>query len=233
MLKLTVLSIAAACAFWLIVLWLSVEPLANLVTLLLSQWGFDVGLGDSGFVLFGLIKAFVVPMMVFSFLWPIVASSAVLLAGLYVTPPVVNWLSKRPEFADLECKGNSSMWLGLMVTLKAVAIFMVGWIVTLPLWLIPGMGFVLSLGWTAYLLIEVMRFDALAAHATREEMKLLRRQDQTGVWIVGVVCAFLSLIPPILLLMPVMSALAMTRHYLALLKKIRRGTAQQDQVIDL
>lgn len=221
MLALTLISVAAATIFWLVILWLSIDPLVSLAMSALSFIGFDMTVpAGSDFFLLGVLKTILVPLTVFGFLWPIVASSAVLLAGLYVTPPVVKYLAAR-DYPELKRSGESGSMMGLWVTVKAVIIFIVGWIVTLPLWLIPGMAFVLPLLLTAYLLIAVMRFDALVEHATKKEMKLIKKRDSSSAWLIGLVCAFLSFVPPILLIMPVMSALAFTHHYLGNLSQLR------------
>lgn len=229
MLMLTLVSVAAAAIFWVVLIWLSTDPLANLAISLLGHIGIDVSQSATdSFALVGWLKAFLVPMAVFGFMWPIVASSAVLLAGLYVTPPVLNYLGQR-EYSSLKKQGEGTLLMGLWVTLRAVVIFLVGWIITFPLWLIPGMAFVLPLLWTAYLLIAVMRFDALSAHATKAELKLIKKKDSSTPWLIGVVCAFLSFVPPILLIMPVMSALAFTRYYLGALENIRNNTVVDTQ----
>lgn len=222
MLMLTLVSVAIASVFWLVVIWLSIEPLVKAATWALAYVGLDFSAealaGDAQFMSW--LKLIVVPLAVFGLLWPIVATSAVLLAGLYVTPPVVSYLTDR-EFKGLSRKGESGMLLGLWVTVKAVLVFLLAWVLTLPLWLIPGMAFVLPILLTAYLLMSVMRFDALAAHATKPEMQELKKQDSTSAWLIGLVCAFLSFVPPILLIMPVMSALAFTRYYMSGLQTLR------------
>ncbi|MDX1668561.1 MAG: EI24 domain-containing protein [Limnobacter sp.] len=221
MLALTLFSVAAAVIFWILVIWLSIDPLVNLAISALSFVGFDMDVPPADeFFLLGALKSILVPLAVFGFLWPIVASSAVLLAGLYVTPPVVKYLAGR-DYPDLEQLGEAGTIAGLWVTLKATLVFLLGWVVTLPLWLIPGMALVLPILLTAYLLISVMRFDSLAEHATKKELKLIKKRDSTSAWVVGVVCAVLSFIPPILLIMPVMSALAFTHHYLNHLRTLR------------
>lgn len=229
MLMLTLASVAIASIFWLVLIWLSIDPLVNAAMWVLSYLGLDFSAEavstDAAFL--GWLKFILVPLAVFGLLWPIVATSAVLLAGLYVTPPVVNYLTDK-EFQGIEKKGDSGMVMSLWVTLKAVVIFLVAWIVTLPLWLIPGMAFVLPVLLTAYLLMAVMRFDSLAGHATKQEIKEIRKRDSTSAWLIGLVCAFLSFIPPILLIMPVMSALAFTRHYMGALVQVR-----EDKVIDM
>ncbi|MCE2746423.1 MAG: EI24 domain-containing protein [Burkholderiales bacterium] len=229
MLMLTLVSVALASVFWLVVIWLSIDPLVSAATWALGYLGLDFSTAalatDSAFM--GWLKFILVPLAVFGLLWPIVATSAVLLAGLYVTPPVVNYLTER-EFRGIQKKGDSGMVTSLWVTLKAVLVFLIAWLVSLPLWLIPGMAFVLPILLTAYLLMTVMRFDSLAGHATKLEMKEIKKRDSTSAWLIGLVCAFLSFIPPILLIMPVMSALAFTRHYMGVLQQVRG-----DKIIDL
>lgn len=232
MLMLTLVSVAIASVFWLAVIWLSVDPLVNAAMWVLSYVGLDFSAEavatDAAFL--GWLKFILVPLAVFGLLWPIVATSAVLLAGLYVTPPVVNYLTGK-EFKGIEKKGDSGLVMSLWVTLKAVVVFLIAWIVTLPLWLIPGMAFVLPVLLTAYLLMTVMRFDSLSGHATKVEMAEVKKRDSTSAWLIGLVCAFLSFIPPILLIMPVMSALAFTRHYMGTLVQVRQSKTIDTPVI--
>jgi CysZ protein len=233
MLALTLVSVAAAVIFWILVLWLSIDPLWGLAVSALSYIGFDmaVPIADEFFLLSAL-KLILVPLTVFGFLWPLVASSAVLLAGLYVTPPVVKYLAKR-DFPALAENGEAGTITGLWVTLKAVIIFLIGWLITLPLWLIPGMALVLPVLLTAYLLIAVMRFDALVEHATKQEMALIKKRDSSSAWLIGIACAILSFIPPVLLIMPVMSALAFTHHYLRHLQHLRSAQViEHDEVVN-
>jgi CysZ protein len=227
MLMLTLVSVAAALIFWIVIIWLSVDPILSLAISTLSWMGFEMGIPSSEeFFLLTWIKAILVPLTVFGLLWPIVAGSAVLLAGLYVTPTVVKYLSAK-DFPHLARQGESGMVMSVWVTLKAVVIFLLGWIVTLPLWLIPGMAFVLPLLLTAYLLIAVMRFDALSEHATKAEFKQIKKRDSTPAWLIGISCAFLSFVPPILLIMPVLSALAFTRYYMQSLDELRKANSSQ------
>lgn len=221
MLMLTLVSVALASVFWLVIIWLSIDPLVNAAVWMLSWLGLDFSVPQADeLALLGWLKVILVPLAVFGLLWPLVATSAVLLAGLYVTPPVVNFLTEK-EFQNLDKRGDANVMHSLWVTLRAVVVFLLAWVVTLPLWLIPGMAFVLPVLLTAYLLMAVMRFDALSGHATRLEIKAIKKRDSTSAWLIGLVCAFLSFIPPILLIMPVMSALAFTRHYLGALGELR------------
>ena len=176
MLLLTLASVALAGVFWIVLIWFSIDPLAQLAINLLTNAGFDIAVpAGQDFLILSWLKAILVPLAVFGFLLPIVASSAVLLAGLYVTPPVVKYLIKK-EFVRIQAKSEASLLLGFWVTFKAVFVFLMAWFITLPLWLIPSMAFVLPVVLTAWLLMTVMRFDALSEHATKIEMKQLQKR---------------------------------------------------------
>jgi hypothetical protein len=77
--------------------------------------------------------------------------------------------------------------------------------------------------WTAYFLVAVMSYDCLLAHATPEEYKTLYQSNTQGAWFIGLMCAVLSVIPPLFLLMPVLSALAFSYFYLNKLEVLRRA----------
>lgn len=233
MLMLTLVSVTMACIFWLVVIWFSIEPLVDAAIWLLAQLGLDFSAQSvsADFSIMAWLKVIIVPLAVFGLLWPIVATSAVLLAGLYVTPPVVKYLTGK-EFRNIEKKGDSGILMSIWVTVKSVLVFFALWIVTLPLWLIPGAALILPVVLTAYLLMTVMRFDALADHATKQEINEVKKHDTASAWLIGVVCAFLSFIPPILLIMPVMSALAFARYYMGRLDKLRSSKPNDSIVLE-
>lgn len=224
MLALTCVAVGVSVLFWIFLVWFSLGPLSELAVYLLGAMGVEVDVyPEAQSTLAGFARSVLTPMLVFGLMWPFVATLAVLLASLYATPLVVKYLGQR-EFAHLEKKGNAGFVRGVWVACKSVVIFLVVWILTLPLWLIPGVAFLMPILLTAYLLMTVMRFDALATHASVDEINRMTQRDTGSSWFIGLVCAFLSFIPPVLLIMPVMSALAFTRHYLQVLdeERIRR-----------
>lgn len=229
MLGLTLLALGLSIVAWIVMLWLCLSPLydfANYLVGLASTGDFALPMEtDSAFL--GIFKSMFVFFLIFGVLWPIVASTAVMLASLYATPAVVSFLVKT-DFPHLEKRGDASVFRGIWVALKSVLVFLLVWVCTLPLWLIPGVALVLPVLLTGYLLVSVMRFDVLASHAQVEEIHQIAQRDGSSAWILGVVCAFLSFIPPIFLIMPVMSSLAFARHYFLALQQ-ERGQYAQNQ----
>ena len=72
MLMLTLASVAIASVFWVVVIWLSIDPLVNAAMWLLSYLGLDFSAEavstDATFL--GWMKFILVPLAVFGLLWP-------------------------------------------------------------------------------------------------------------------------------------------------------------------
>ncbi|MGE5468234.1 MAG: EI24 domain-containing protein [Ignavibacteria bacterium] len=96
----------------------------------------------------------------------LVYATALLLVALIGLPRMLALVAAR-DYPDVLRHGDNAFWGSLWNTLGACAIFIVGWLFTLPLLLIPGAVLVLPLLWTAWFNQRTFRFDALAEHATR------------------------------------------------------------------
>jgi len=66
---------------------------------------------------------------------------------------------------------------------------------TLPLWLIPGLAFVLPVGWLAWFNARTLAFDALTNYADDAEIRNLRRQYRGSFFVLGAVGALMAHIP--------------------------------------
>ena len=100
---------------------------------------------------------------------------AILLAAVIVLPLLLNELS-RSDYPELARLGRDSFSASLWNSLSAAILFIVGWLVTLPLWLVPGFGMLLPFFWMAWLNRRTFAYDALAAHATDVEWRRVRRR---------------------------------------------------------
>ena len=96
---------------------------------------------------------------------------------------------------------------------------------TLPLWLIPGMGLVLPIYWLAWLNRRTFAYDALAAHATKEEWKALFEKHRGKLLLLGVLLGLVAHVPLVGLLAPAFGALAYVHYGLEALRRERRGAA--------
>lgn len=142
-------------------------------------------------------------------------------ASILVTPLAVKFVSER-YFPQLEKKGQHVNSVSTFNAIKVSCIFIFGWLLTLPLWLIPFMSIILSLFWGAYAFSHMSQVDAIVEHATAEERRYILSAYKKGFWFIGFVCAALSLIPFMGLVMPVFSIIVCTHYGLKALEHHRQ-----------
>lgn len=141
-------------------------------------------------------------------------------AAILVMPMALKTISTT-SYPELQRKGENATVTSLANTVKVSAIFIIGWLITLPLWLIPFAGIALSLFWGAYAFSHMTRLDAIVEHATLEERAYVLRHYNRGFWLIGLICAAIALIPFAGFVMPVFSILACTHYGLMALKAVR------------
>ncbi|OHC65276.1 MAG: hypothetical protein A2045_16885 [Rhodocyclales bacterium GWA2_65_20] len=147
--------------------------------------------------------------------------TAILLVAVFALPRLVNLVAAH-DYPDLGRHGENVFWGSLINTLVVGAIFVVGSLATLPLLLIPGVLLVLPLLWSSWLNQRTFRFDALAEHATRSEMRRLVAENRRRFHIAGLGTAALAYVPLANLLAPAFTALVFVHLGLAALRHQRQ-----------
>jgi uncharacterized protein involved in cysteine biosynthesis len=152
---------------------------------------------------------------------PLVYVTAALLVAIVALPIMLEKVAVT-RYADLEMRRGGSFTGSATNALIAVAVFLVAIVVSLPFWLIPGVGLVVSILLTAWMNTKAFGYDALMLHGDREEMPRLRRVHGAGLLGLGVGCALLAYVPVVNLVAPAFCGLAYV-HYL--LEALRRDRA--------
>ena len=148
--------------------------------------------------------------------------TALLLVAVVALPLLITRIAAR-DYPDLVRHGENPFWGSLGNTLAAGAVFIVVGLVTLPLLLIPGLVLVLPLVWTAWLNQRTFRFDALAEHATRAEVRrLVSEQRSAFIW-AGLGTAALAYVPLLQLFAPAFTALVFVHLGLGALRRLRQA----------
>ena len=147
---------------------------------------------------------------------------ATLLSAIIILPLLLGHLSQT-DYPDLARMGSDSVVEGAWNSIWSAVLFIVGWLLTLPLWLVPGLGLILPFFWMAWLNRRTFTFDALAVHATEQEWRELRRQKATPLLGLGLVMGVLAHVPLIGLLAPSLAALAYVHYCLEALRDMRQG----------
>ncbi len=223
MLALLVVPLVVALVFWIGIAWLAWDPLNEWLRGLIfgssgaMHWidAQSVRLGFEGMQ--GLV-AFVVAMLL---LLPMPFVTALVVIGVVVMPVVTRQLGNR-VYPDVVRRGSWSVTASVWNALSSVAIFIVGYLLTAPLWLIPPLAIVVPWLWWSWLTARIMRFDSLVEHADPVERRALIAKHRRQTFMLGGMLTVLNYIPPLFLLTPVLSALAFVHFSLAALR-VERG----------
>ena len=147
---------------------------------------------------------------------------AIAIAGVWALPGIVRALAAA-DYPDLKISGSDNVLRSLWVTAKAVLLYLVGWTVTLPVWLVPGMAVVHSFFWLAYLNRATFAYDAVATHASADEWTRLRGEHGGRLWILGLLSAMLAHVPLVGFFAPALAATAYAHYGLQALRDGRGG----------
>ena len=160
-------------------------------------------------------------LLVLALLLPAVFITAVVITELIAMPVIVSVVSR--SYPQLARRGESGVAGSIVNATVAVLVFMVLWIVTLPLWFTGVGAFILPAVNSAWLNQRLFRYDALSEHATRDEYRALVRRAKWRLYGLGLLLAGLYYVPFVNLAAPVISGLAFTHFCLAELARSRSG----------
>ena len=145
---------------------------------------------------------------------------ASLLAAIVIMPLMLRHLSQG-EYRDVAAMGKDSFVAAAVNSIGASLIFIVAWVVTIPLWLIPGFSLLVPLLLMGWLNRRTFAYDALSMHATDGEWASLRVAQKTPLLMLGLTMALLAHIPLVGLLAPALAALAFVHFGLEALRRSR------------
>lgn len=192
-----------------------------------ARWDF-VNRAEDWMLAMGLfsLKIYLVPIIAVAILLPVSGILGLAIAAVFVMPLVLRHVGQR-EYATVTRQGKNATAVSVWNAVWVSAAFAAGWLLTLPLWLVPPMAIVLSIFWWAFAFSRMMRVDAIVEHASPDERKLILERHNGGFWSIGLICSLLNLLPPAWIILPVFSALVYAHYGLEALKRLR-----EDRVID-
>ncbi|MFT0547315.1 EI24 domain-containing protein [Allopusillimonas ginsengisoli] len=212
----------------IILLWAFWSPLTDWLVRETANWDM-INYVDQWLVGIGLfsIKIYMVSIMAAGILLPMSGILGLIVAAVVVMPLVLAHIEKR-EYAGLRRQGQmatvvsgwNAVWVGLL--------FVVGWLITMPLWLVPPLAVLLPIFWWAFAFTRMFSVDAIVEHASSEERRLIWARHKRQLWLIGGVLALINLFPPAWIVLPVFSALVFAHFNLEALRQLRA-----QQVIDV
>jgi CysZ protein len=150
---------------------------------------------------------------------PAVLMTALLITAVFAMPALIRVVADR-DHPDLERRQGGSFIGSVANALAALVVFLGLWVASLPLWLF-GIGIIVPFVAAAWLNQRLFRYDALAEHASADELRTLFRDQRGGWWALGLITGLLQFVPLLNLLAPVYAALAFIHYGLGRLAALR------------
>jgi hypothetical protein len=198
MLMLTVLPFLLSLVIWGFALWLGLQPTIDWIH---AYFGANDGFRIAGGMLdwFGLdaIKTVLVPLIAMWLLLPLMILTALIFVGALAMPVITKYVARR-DYPALEERKGGSLLGSLSVSAFSFIVFLLLWVITLPLTLIPPFTFIIQpvlWGWLTY---RVIAYDALAGHASGQERMDIMHMHRWPLLLIGVIAGSVGAAPTLL-----------------------------------
>ncbi len=142
---------------------------------------------------------------------------ALILVGV-ISDQVVDFVNNR--YYHLEKRGFGSMIGSVIVALKSTVIYMILFIITLPLMFIPILNFIVQILLWMVMLKAPMYYDACAFFASKEKFKTIEKKNRGELRFVTFISSLLFLIPFLGVLLYIVQLIMFTHFSLSKLKEL-------------
>lgn len=195
MLLLTFMPFVLAVVLWGGILWLGLNPMISWIQSAFADnhW-FAMSSSTLSWLGLGALKTVIVPLIAMWLLLPLMIVTALLLTGLMAMPLITKHVASR-HYPELHERKGGTLWRSIWVSASSFVLFVVMWVIALPLSMIPPFGFIVQpilWGWLTY---RVMAFEALSEHADADELKTVIHQHRWPLLLIGVITGALGTAP--------------------------------------
>ncbi|MEN0059623.1 MAG: EI24 domain-containing protein [Bdellovibrio sp.] len=156
------------------------------------------------------------------FFFPLAFVTSIFLTSLVVVPVALPWIL-RVDYPHLEKKRGGSIVGSVVNTIVATGVFLFLFVITTPLWLVPGCQVMVPAALSAWLNKKVFLYDVLQDVASKEERLQIEKQESLPMYGMGFLLGLLSYIPLAFLVVPVISALCYIYYALEEVSQRRRS----------
>ncbi|MBU0689717.1 MAG: EI24 domain-containing protein [Gammaproteobacteria bacterium] len=157
-------------------------------------------------------------------LLPAIYVTALMITAIFSMPAMVDHVAAK-NYPNLERKQGGTTAGNVSNAVLAVSVYCLGWIISLPLWLFTPFALVLPIVLMAYLNQRLFRYDALAEHASRDEIDQVVERASGKLYLLGALAGLLQFVPLLNFIAPVYVALAFIHLCLDELNELRLQAA--------
>ncbi|MDH4284768.1 MAG: EI24 domain-containing protein [Gallionellaceae bacterium] len=169
-----------------------------------------------------IVSHYLISIILVALLLPVIYITALVITAIFAMPLMTDHVANR-NYPELERKNGGNTVGSIANTLVAIILYCIGWVLSLPLWLLTPLAVILPVILVAYLNQRLFRYDALAEHASGEEYEQIIEQATGKLYLLGVAIGLLHFVPVLNLFLPVYAGLAFIHLCLAELKLLRES----------
>ncbi len=208
--------ILAATFFWLIIGYIFGDNFSELIYRAFSEIGIGEWLKniEPDWIATGVQS--LLHIVIFA---PLIIITTLVITTIFVMPALIKLVADR-NYPELKRENGGNLSGSIINAVFASGIFILVWIITLPLWAI-GIGIVIPFVAAAFMNQQLFRYDALSEHATKQEIKIICAANRFSLWGLGLLTGFIQFVPVLNLLAPIFTALAFIHFGLEHLKLLR------------
>lgn len=176
---------------------------------------------------FGPVAAVLGWFAVFVLFVPLVLITASLIVGIFGMNAIVDQVASR-DYPALQRKHGNGIAAMTLNALAALLVFLALSLISLPLWFVPVLWPVLPVLLLAYFNQRMFRFDALAEHADKDEMRRVSAAYGRDMFLLAILLSIVAHIPILGFFTPVLAGLAFVHYCLARLSELRNTALKAD-----
>ncbi len=199
MLMPTLLPFFLSILIWGLALWWGLQPLID--WLQKNYFASNAGIGFVNYIPawlgLGARKTVIVPWLALWLLLPWIILTVLLFVDVFALPATVRHVCCR-HFSALELREGGSLLGSIWTAFSAFLLFCVLWLVTLPLWLISPFALLIPLVLWGWLIYRVFAYEALAAHADKQELRSILRTHRWPLLVIGIITGAMGAAPTVL-----------------------------------
>ncbi len=198
MMLMTLAPFAVALVFWGLFLWQMLQPIYDTIGRFLAD---NDAYGASAKVLavLGLaaLKVFLVPLIALWLLLPLMVATSLIFVCLLTTPAVARHVGRRHHGALERRQGGSAANL-LWISLSSFLLFVVLWVVTLPLCALPVVGVAVQPLLWGWLTCRLLASEVFGIYGDAAERTELMQRHRWPLLAIGTLTGLLGMVPSIL-----------------------------------
>ncbi len=186
---------------------------------------------DASFGWFGISGGLAVlaSLVYIALVFALMVLTALLIIATVAMPTVVEHVASR-DYPTLARKNGGTYLGSLGNALWVSVVFLIGFVLTIPLWLFAPLALIVPLLWWGWATARMFRYDALVIHASSEERATLLSRHGKAFFVIGTTVSLLNFVPPFFFLVPILGGLAFTHYGLRALERLR---AERGEIADV